>query len=89
MLSYILPCSHGVPQEGSIEGGLRAIDIKTVSLSDGRWVTDAFLLQIQVIILGDSGVGKTSLMNQYVSGSSILYRVILLLGRIAMLIFFP
>ncbi|EFE42100.1 hypothetical protein TRV_03179 [Trichophyton verrucosum HKI 0517] len=67
LLSYILPCSHGVPQEGSIEGGLLAIDKKTASLSDGRWVTDAFLLQIQVIILGDSGVGKTSLMNQYVN----------------------
>lgn len=86
LLSYILPCSHGVPQEGSIEGGLVAIDEKKVSLSDGRWVTDAFL-QIQVIILGDSGVGKTSLMNQYVSGLFILYRDILLLGRFAMLIF--
>jgi hypothetical protein len=45
---------HGFPEEGSLEGASLAIQL------------GSYLTGFQVIILGDSGVGKTSLMNQYV-----------------------
>ena len=48
--------SHVVKEEGVIEGVM-----SVCSLSQS--FTDTLA---QVIILGDSGVGKTSLMNQYV-----------------------
>ena len=51
---------HGVTEEGLIEGTVSPFHVFASAT-----LTEA-LDYLQVIILGDSGVGKTSLMNQYV-----------------------
>jgi hypothetical protein len=53
--SHISTRHHGIKEEGSSQG--TTASRKSDCISTNR---------MQVIILGDSGVGKTSLMNQYV-----------------------
>jgi len=55
--------SHGVEEEGVVEGNHAGAVLYRLSV----YATDHGIAQ--VIILGDSGVGKTSLMNQYVRRS--------------------
>jgi hypothetical protein len=55
----------GVEKEGLVEGLISPTHAPTMSHSIwNTWANQ--IVWIQVIILGDSGVGKTSLMNQYV-----------------------
>lgn len=52
---------HVVEEEGPVEG-IHALD----GVGEMSAMADWGQFHLQVIILGDSGVGKTSLMNQYV-----------------------
>lgn len=59
--SHSAPAHHGFAEEGHAEGDTLEPPAPSGPMTD--------CVKPQVIILGDSGVGKTSLMNQYVSTS--------------------